>query len=642
MGNHISSLQSGPAIGPDTAVSRERRECFLADSVPPGFHDFTADLGLLGIRLPRGQHLVVQQASETLIHLQQALGCLNDFAHAAATAERAPQIRDNALQAGALLLRLGALNHLFPHDPVESGDTVRLPVAEAIPQWVCDLLQSPARARQQHPAESPRLLQHSPLHRAALGGDLEGLHTLLRAGVAVDCPDTHGRTALHAAALKNHLPVINALLRAGATVDATDNTGCTPLVVAVQADSLKAMNALLRARATVDVITAEGLTPLTIATALGKVQAMQSLLAAGAKPDFAGSAGRPLHYAVLCGESAGVEQLLRAGADATAPSDWRLYCGEGAPAPQHAPQPVTPLELAAMIGSVKIVRALQEHGADVLAAGPAGVPLIIRAASAGQINVLNHLLRAGAKPNDTDPLGRGPLSWAAENGHLAVFKRLLSQGAKPLASDRQGNSVLHWAASNTTEHNRDNKRAMVGLLLKQPGAGVNTRNNRNETPLHRAAMGDDATMVQTLLDSHAKAELKDHQGRTALHCAAALGTPSGVRHLIDAGAHFDEPDQTGDTPLHYASQRGDEAIVWLLVARGADVTVRNRDKRQPGYFAAHGGHIALAEALAGQEVVRQSVGPGVPTPLGRAREIGQGAIKKFMEEHFGASALPGA
>lgn len=65
----------------------------------------------------------------------------------------------------------------------------------------------------------------TPLHQAALVGDIDILQVLLQAGASVDDEDRAGATALHYAAKRQ---IVAALIIAGADVDHEDHAGRTP------------------------------------------------------------------------------------------------------------------------------------------------------------------------------------------------------------------------------------------------------------------------------------------------------------------------------------------------------------------------------------------------------------------------------
>jgi len=73
----------------------------------------------------------------------------------------------------------------------------------------------------------------TPMHYAALDGDLAQVRRLLAGGADPSAADDEGKTPLHFAAKGQHATVAQALLVAGADVDARDSHGNTALSNAV-------------------------------------------------------------------------------------------------------------------------------------------------------------------------------------------------------------------------------------------------------------------------------------------------------------------------------------------------------------------------------------------------------------------------
>jgi ankyrin repeat protein len=61
-----------------------------------------------------------------------------------------------------------------------------------------------------------------PLHRAAMEGRIETVHTLIELGADVNAADNLGTRPLHWAADAGHMPTIRLLIRKGAQVDAVN------------------------------------------------------------------------------------------------------------------------------------------------------------------------------------------------------------------------------------------------------------------------------------------------------------------------------------------------------------------------------------------------------------------------------------
>ncbi|HEX5825411.1 MAG TPA: ankyrin repeat domain-containing protein [Candidatus Limnocylindrales bacterium] len=82
-----------------------------------------------------------------------------------------------------------------------------------------------------------------------------------------------------------------------------------------------------------------------------------------------------------------------------------------------------------------------------------------------------------------------------------------------------------------------------------------------------------------------------------LHSAAAGGHAEIVEILLAAGAAPDERQRHGWTALHAAAQNGDLRSLEALLAAGADPTLRNDDGLSAADLATAGGHEELVARL---------------------------------------------
>jgi ankyrin repeat protein len=116
--------------------------------------------------------------------------------------------------------------------------------------------------------------------------------------------DRAGRTPLHYAALEGDVNHVEELLQSGSDPDAGDHKGFTPLHFAAQQGSIEAARALLDAGATVDSINTYGNTPLGVAVfySHGRGDLIQLLRSRGADPWHVNNAGQtPVGLARLIG-----------------------------------------------------------------------------------------------------------------------------------------------------------------------------------------------------------------------------------------------------------------------------------------------------------------------------------------------------
>lgn len=109
------------------------------------------------------------------------------------------------------------------------------------------------------------------------------------------------------------------------------------------------------------------------------------------------------------------------------------------------------------------------------------------------------------------------------------------------------------------------------LIGKTPQL-VNARDGDGMTPLHYAAYGGDAGLIDFLVDKGAKLELQNAQAKTALHIAVMNDRQEAAAALIKRGAALEARDDYQRTALILcARERGQAATGRLLIEAGADV-----------------------------------------------------------------------
>lgn len=103
------------------------------------------------------------------------------------------------------------------------------------------------------------------------------------------------------------------------------------------------------------------------------------------------------------------------------------------------------------------------------------------------------------------------------------------------------------------------------------------------SPLHYAALQNNASEVLEVLRAGADPNSTDKQGFTPLHLAAQEGAVDTLKLLLENGARVDAINIFGNTPLFTAvfNSRGGGEVIELLRSYGADPHRANNAGQSP-------------------------------------------------------------
>ena len=259
---------------------------------------------------------------------------------------------------------------------------------------------------------------------------------------------------------------------------------------------------------------------------------------------------RRLVDAVRQRDAAAIDALFRAGVDVNVPQA----------------DDATALAWAAHWDDIGTARRLLEAGAAVDAANDYGVTPLALACLNRSPRMVALLLKAGADPNAAQNKGETVLMTAARTGHPGVVRRLLAAGAAPNTSAGAARqTALMWAAAG-------GHTAVVGALL-DAGADLDARTADGFTALLFAARHGSVDAALLLLGRGADVNELTGDGHSALAIAAASGRAEVALTLLERGAHPDLSD-AGYTPLHLAVPKNLLRVARALLEQGADPNAR--------------------------------------------------------------------
>jgi ankyrin repeat protein len=226
--------------------------------------------------------------------------------------------------------------------------------------------------------------------------------------------------------------------------------------------------------------------------------------------------------------------------------------------PHHEQGHLPPIAAAALTGSVEVVRALVEKGADVNAAvGCNGMTALYLAAQEGHHDIAIFLLSLGADPNllTREAVPGSALNIAAQFGHLRVVKALVGGGANlDYVKIDDGNPALQTAL-------KVNQQPIAEYLLKKNCALIPNRSGI--TALMIASNRGMVSVVKTLLGRGEKPMLEDHtKGCSAIDYAALAGQAEVVAVLTAhvQSAHMSQSEQREQSEQSLSQSMGSVSI----------------------------------------------------------------------------------
>ncbi len=440
----------------------------------------------------------------------------------------------------------------------------------------------------------------SPLHQAALRGNLSQLQALVEAGSAVDQLDHCKITPLFYAVLQGQELMVDWLLSKKANVNAQGVEGVTPLYAAAVRNRGGIAKRLLEAGADPNATVTPWGPLLNFAAGLGHYNMVELLLRHGASPRARDkNEGTALHHAARGGFVEIAKLLLEHGAELAAVDKFgRTPLREAAPGRKEMVAYLlkaganVDIETAAVLGRMDTVKTIlggQQPGAK-------GAILLQHAARYGHRELALFLIDAGVNVNIPTGLFRmTALHCAISSGDEPMVELLLSRGAAIDAEDASGISPLAECIS-------CDQPGLARILIKA-GANVNHLIGAKERPLLHYALAQSERIFELLIENGAELNVMDIRGCSALWYAVANGKTDLVKRLLDLGADVNRAEKGNrfgegySTPLHEAVALEDERIALWILEKNARIDMPDARGQTPVHVAASKGKLALLKKM---------------------------------------------
>lgn len=176
------------------------------------------------------------------------------------------------------------------------------------------------------------------------------------------------------------------------------------------------------------------------------------------------------------------------------------------------------------------------------------------------------LLNYGVSPNSTSVSVKSPLLLAIEHGEDSVIMTLLKQGARQ--TPVRGVPPLTQALYSQRSSN------IIESLIHY-GGDVNQLDDFGTTPLFYAS---NSQSLEILLNAGANVGAYDRSGRSRLHLAAIRDDPTFIQKLVQFGCAVDILEKNSNyTPLYHAVVNQNQQSVRALLDQYANVNRRYQD-----------------------------------------------------------------
>ncbi|XP_070765650.1 CARD- and ANK-domain containing inflammasome adapter protein [Enoplosus armatus] len=271
------------------------------------------------------------------------------------------------------------------------------------------------------------------------------------------------------------------------------------------------------------------------------------------------------------------------------------------------------IHVIATDGELVLLEELLED-TDINIVNSSNETLLHVAAEYGHLSIIELLIRKGARLDMQDNKGHTALHKAASRGHTETVRTLIQAGAPIYTPDLQGKTPVHLAAEN--EHLNS-----VKVLVQEENK--QSESNTQDMFLHMAAMEDNWRLAETLLQSRASVDARNHHKKTALFYAVSRNNDKTVTVLLNAGAAVNcdvvneaiklneesilrlllgnVSEEALGSALFSAVKQNHDGVVTILIDSGANVNLLDKQGYTPLLLSAELGHTEVFRVLVAKQ-----------------------------------------
>ncbi|XP_063294159.1 ankyrin repeat domain-containing protein 27 [Pelobates fuscus] len=415
---------------------------------------------------------------------------------------------------------------------------------------------------------------YTPLHIAAICGQVQCIDLLISKGAAVNATDYHGSTPLHLACQKGHQKIALLLLHYKACRDIQDNNGNTALHLACtygHEDCVKALVYYDVHSCRIDSGNEKGDTPLHIAARWGYQGIIDVLLQNGSSTDIL---NRRKETPLQCALNSKILSMMEAARTMKARTPSISEATSRSP-------PQSTDSISRESSETSLSSQSPDTRQDNVRSKYKEVEKLLRAVCDGDLEMVRYLLEwvDDDLEDEFDHLQVTnkefchPLCQCHQCGPIQKLSKIPPNGLGVNATSRDGFTPLHIAAM-------QGHMVLVSLLLKH-GANVDSKNGNRALPLHLACLRGHLDVVQCLIEYSAGKNKKDVAGNTPLMYACMGDHINIAAVLLEHGASVNLCNVKGNSALHEAVRKSNYALVQLLLLYGAHVDIRNKRQYTP-------------------------------------------------------------